>query len=53
MNIGNASSVIEYLQTTDEILAKVAVLRDNSGELKISKKTFRKALEESFFINAE
>ena len=38
MNIGDASSVIEYLQSSNEIPAKVAVLRDVGGELKMSKK---------------
>lgn len=53
MNIGDASSVIEFLLGSDEIPAKVAVLRDNSGELKISKKTFKQALEKSALINAD
>ena len=52
MNIGNASGVIEYLQNADDIPAKIAVLRDNSGELKISKRTFKQALEDSMLINA-
>lgn len=51
MNIGDASSVIEFLQNTDDIPAKVAVLTDNTGELKISKRTFKKALEESELLN--
>lgn len=52
-NIGDASGVIEYLQNSDEISAKVTVLRDASGELKISKRTFRNALEDSILINPE
>ena len=51
MDIGDASGVIEYLQTADDIPAKITVLRDSSGELKISKKTFKQALEESNLIN--
>lgn len=51
MNIGATSGVIEYLQASKEIPAKISILRDNSGELKISKKTFKKALEESNLIN--
>lgn len=53
MNIGNASSAIEYLLESDEIPAKISILRDNNGELKISKRTFKKALEESALINAD
>lgn len=51
MGIGDSSGVIEYLQTSKEIPAKISILKDNSGELKISKKTFKKALEESNLIN--
>ena len=44
--IGNASSVIAYLQNSDEIPAKVTVLKDKAGDLKINKKTFKQALDE-------
>ena len=50
--IGNHSSVINYLKSTNEIPAKISVLKDNNDDLKITKKTFRKALEESDILNS-
>ena len=52
MNIGDASGVIEYLLNSEDIPAKLSILRDNSGELKINKKTFKQALEDSALLNS-
>lgn len=50
-DIGTESGVIEYLKNESDITAKIAELRDSAGELKISKKTFKQAMEESDLIN--
>lgn len=51
MNIGKCSGVLEYLLSSKEIPAKITELKDSNGELKISKRTFKKALEESNCLN--